>query len=139
MDRCKLEYMIKNADFKAKKDIIYEIDPYGDYFFTKRHSEFFLNPNDPNVLVFYPEFEFLPEIRDELINKAIEKYTRINELCRKNKTYPFFKDPTNVSECEKIRLDIVKIIPEERINKFFGVESLREYEPPIYEDDNSIH
>ena len=137
MDRCKLEYMIKNADFKAQKNIIYEIDPYGDYFFTKRHSEFFLDPNDPDVLVFYPEFEFLPEIRDELINKAIEKYTRINELCMKNKTYPFFKDPTNICECERIRLDIVKIIPEEIINKFFGVESLRDYEPPIYEDNNN--
>lgn len=55
----------------------------------------------------------------------------------KNNNFPFFKDPTNVSECEKIRLDIVKIIPEEYINKFFGVSGLYEYEPPRYNDDNS--
>lgn len=31
MDRCKLEYMIKNFDFKEKKKMIVLIDPYGDY------------------------------------------------------------------------------------------------------------
>ena len=62
----------------------------------------------------------------------IYQYELINELCIKNNAYPFFKDPTNVSECEKTRLDIVKIIPEEIINDFFGVESIIEYEPPKY-------
>ena len=51
-----------------------------------------------------------------------------------NKVYPFFKDPNNIPESEATRLDIVKIVPEEILNKFFGVESIRDYEPPIYND-----
>ena len=133
MDRCKLEYMIKNADFKAKKEIIYEMDPYGDYFFGKDCSNFLLDINGPNVFYYHPEFQYLPEMKDELIEEAIKKYKYINELCINNKIYPFFKDPTNVEECERIRLDIVKIMPEEMINKFFGVDHIRWYEPPIYE------
>ena len=75
---------------------------------------------------------YFPDEKEPFINEYIELYKSINEFCIKNNTYPFFKDPTNVSECEKTRLDIVKIVPEEYLNKFFGVDSLCEYEPPIY-------
>ena len=70
------------------------------------------------------------EIKEQFINQ----YKLINELCIQNNTYPFFKDPTNIAECEKTRLDLVRIIPEEIINKFYGVESLGDFEPPKYEE-----
>ena len=70
------------------------------------------------------------EIKEEYINQ----YRLINELCIKNNTYPFFKDPSNIKECEKTRLDIVRIIPEQIINKYFNVDSLRDYKPPIYKE-----
>ena len=137
MDRCKLEYMIKNMDFKEKKEIIKLMDPYGDYEFKKDISKFLLNPYTPDeeVLDNLPILKYLPDERIPFINKYIELYKEINEFCIKNNTYPFFKDPTDVSECEKTRLDIVKIIPEEIINKFFGVESIRDYVPHIYNGD----
>ena len=53
-----------------------------------------------------------------MIEEAISKYRKINELCIKNNIYPFFKDPTNICESEKTRLDLVEIMPEEIINKF---------------------
>ena len=135
MDRCKLEYMIKRFDFKEKKKIIQLMDPYGDYAFKKDISRFLLNPEttDFEILSQLPLIMYFPEEKEPFINEYIELYKSINELCIKNNTYPFFKDPTNVSECEKTRLDIVKIIPEELINDFFGVNSIRDYEPPIYE------
>ena len=66
--------------------------------------------------------EILELIRSEKSNKEIKEqfinqYKLINELCKNNNTYPFFKDPTNIAECEKTRLDLVRIIPEEIINK----------------------
>ena len=49
-----------------------------------------------------------------------------------NDTYPFFNDPDNIKECEKTRQDLLAIKPEEIVNAFFGVDSIREYEPPKY-------
>ena len=134
MDRCKLEYMFKRFDFTEKKKMIVLIDPYGDYEFKKDISRFLLNPNttDENILINLPLIMYFPDEKEPFINKYIDLYRSINELCIKNNTYPFFKDPTNVMECEKTRLDIVKIIPEEILNKFFGVNNLGEYEPPRY-------
>lgn len=134
MDRCKLEYMYKNFDFKEKKKMIVLIDPYGDYEFKKDISRFLLDPDttDLDILINLPLLRFFPDEKEPFINKYIDLYKSINELCIKNNTYPFFKDPSNVSECEKTRLDIVKIIPEEILNEYFGVESIRWYEPPIY-------
>ena len=139
MDRCKLEYMIKNFDFKEKKKMIVLMDPYGDYEFKKDISNFLLDPNttDYYILNNLPILNYFPEEKEPFLNKYIDLYKTINELCIKNNTYPFFKDPTNVSECEKTRLDIVKIIPEKYINEYFGVGSLGEYDPPRYNDDNS--
>lgn len=134
MDRCKLEYMFKRFDFTEKKKMIVLIDPYGDYEFKKDISRFLLNPNttDENILINLPLIMYFPDEKEPFINKYIDLYRSINELCIKNNTYPFFKDPTNVMECEKTRLDIVEIIPEEILNKFFGVNSFGEYEPPRY-------
>lgn len=134
MYRCKLEYMIKYIELKESKNIVHEMDPYGNYFFQKHRSKFFLNPDAENLFEYFPEFEFVSEMKEELIEEAISKYKKINELCIKNNIFPFFKDPTNVSECEKTRLDLVEIIPEEIINKFFGVDSIRDYTPHRYND-----
>lgn len=157
MDRCKLEYMIKRFDFKEKKKMITEIDPYGDYDFKTDISTFLSNIDTtdieilqkagPSSMVYYISYydmdteiamqskaEMEKEVK-ELKEKFINKFKSLNELCIKNNTFPFFKDPYDLKECEKTRLDIVKIIPEEIINKFFGVECLRDYEPPIYNGD----
>ena len=53
----------------------------------------------------------------------------------KNNTYPFFKDPTNLVECEKTRLDLVRMVPEKIINEFFSVENFGDYYPPKYNKD----
>ena len=71
----------------------------------------------------------------EVKEKAIAQYKLINELCIENNTPPFFEDPTNIGECEKTRLDIVRIIPETILNEFFGVESIGYYEPPKLNGD----
>ena len=49
MDRCKLEYMIKRFEFKEKKRIIQEMDPYADYFFNKDLSNFLVNPDTEDM------------------------------------------------------------------------------------------
>ena len=148
MDRCKLEYMIKRFDFNEKKKIIQEMDPYGDYKFKKDISRYLLDPDtkDEDVLMYIGPYttmyfvsnkddefkELMEQELEEIKEEYINQYKLINELCIKNNTYPFFKNPTNIKECEKTRLDIVRIIPEEIINKFFNVDSLRDYEPPMY-------
>ena len=49
MDRCKLEYMIKRFDFKEKKKVIKEMDPYGDYMFKKDISRYLVNPDTTDI------------------------------------------------------------------------------------------
>ena len=148
MDRCKLEYMIKRFDFNEKKRIIMEMDPYGDYKFKKDISRYLLDPDtkDEDVLMYIGPYttmyfvsnkdeefkELMEQELEEIKEEYINQYKLINELCIKNNTYPFFEDPSDIKECEKTRLDIVRIIPEKIINKFFKVDSLRDYEPPMY-------
>ena len=136
MDRCELEYLIKRIDLTERKIIIHKMDPYRQHFFQEYCSKFLLNPDDEYIYEYYPEFEFFPEMKEELIEEAILKYKNINELCIKNNIHPFFENPSNILESENTRLDIVKIIPEEILNKFFGVESIRDYEPPKYNGEN---
>ena len=133
------------------------MDPYADYFFKKDLSNFLVNPDteDTEILQYvgpcsmlyyvalsYKDSEIASyksnmEIEvNEVKEKAIAQYKLINELCIKNNTPPFFKDPTNIGECEKTRLDIVKIVPEKILNEFFGVESIRDYDPPVYNEEN---
>ena len=136
MDRCKLEYLIKNFDIKEKKEIIREMDPCGTYFLKKHCSAFLLNPDDPYLLEYFQELEYFPEMKDEIIQEAIIHYKKVNDLCINNNTYPFFKNPTNFKECEETRLDLVKMIPKEILNEFFGVKHIRYYEPPKYSEGN---
>lgn len=155
MDRCKLEYMIKNIPLKEAKDLIYEIDPKGVYKFDRDISKFLLNPDTEDVellvsvgpchTIYYTVCEFeedeeqlalyradMEKERAEIFESYAAQYRKINEICTSNRTYPLFADPTDVSACEKTRLDLVKIVPEELLNRYFGVSSLREYEPPLY-------
>ena len=73
----------------------------------------------------------IADVKQQFINQ----FKLINDLCIKNNTYPFFKDPTNLVECEKTRLDLVRIIPEKIINEFFSVENFGDYYPPKYNKD----
>ena len=155
MDRCKLEYMIKRLDLKEQKEMIRLIDPFENYLFNEKISKFLLEPETDDIDILFhigpahaiyysicvwcDDQEFIEPYRkdkeselEEIKSKYINQYKLINELCIKNNTYPFFKDPTNIRECEKTRLDIVRIKPEELINEFFGVDSLIDYEPPFY-------
>lgn len=147
MDRCKLEYLIKGFDLDEKKRMIREIDPYGDYKFKKDISRYLLNhdTDDEEVLMFIGPYatmyyiskdesfkELMIKEQEEIKEEYIQQYKLINELCIKNNRYPFFKDPNNIKECEKTRLDIVKIVPENIINEYFGVNSLGDYKPLVY-------
>lgn len=153
MDRCKLEYMIKRLDFKDKKELIRKIDYKGDYEFSKDISNFLLNPDtdDPEILtylgpycnIYYCSLRYYKkEIKEDKENmeKELEEikekfrniFKAINDLCVKNNTYPLFENPDDLKKCEERRLDLIEIVPEEFLNKFFGVDSLRDYEPPLY-------
>ncbi len=131
-----MEYRIKRFDIKEQRKLLAEIDLYGRRFFTPECSRFLLNPSDELLFEYFPEFEFFPEMQEERIQVAISKYKAINELCIRNNTCPLFDDPEAVAECEKTRLELVRIVPEEILNAYFGVTSIREYEPPIYRAEN---
>lgn len=135
MDRCKLEYMIKNCTFEQKKHIIREVDPYGNYMFGSLICQFLKDPDnvDEDVL-FIVSVGGDEQILNEEKQRYIDQYKKINDLCIEYNMYPFFKDPTNIKESEATRQDIIKIIPEEMLNDFFGVNSIRDYEPPLYDD-----
>lgn len=137
MDRCKLEYILKHLDIPDRKEMVMLMDPYGDYAFKKDVSRFLVDPEttDEEVLQNLPLIQYFPEEKEPFLQEYIDLYKQINDMCIKHNRVPFFKVPTNVAECEKTRLDLVKIVPEEILNAFFGVDSIRDYEPPKYKCD----
>ena len=151
MDRCKLEYLIKPLSIDNKKKMVRLMDPYGDYKFNSDISKFLVNTKteDKDILMYVGPYHLLyivscehdneaeyRDLKDKEYQEIIEEYQNIykaiNEFCKVNKIMPFFKDPMDVEECEKTRLDLVDIIPESIINKFYGVESIRDFVSPEY-------
>ena len=60
----------------------------------------------------------------------------LDVLCINKNLTPFFTDSTNIMECERQRLDLVNNFTEEILNEFFGVKSIREFEPKKYKYSN---
>ena len=133
MNRCKLEYMYKNMTIEKRKEMIQEIDPKGEYMFNHLICKFLKDPEttNPDILKYIVGWRN-PENIENVKQKYIQQYEKINKLCKENKTYPFFKTPNNIKESEETRLDLIKLMPESKLNKFFGVEDFWDYKPPIY-------
>lgn len=134
MDRSKLEYMVKNLSMKQKGDIYVQIDPDGEYEFDFLTQEFLKNPDtkDPFVIIAVPNY-MDPEAVEAYKLKYIQQFEKINDMCKENKIYPFFQDPTNLVESEATRKDICKKVHESILNKYFKCNSFYDYNPPVYD------
>ena len=131
--RCKLEYLTKTLEVNEYKLLISRLDPngYGDFngFVTK----FLADPEttDPSILRIVPMYREKGFI-DIFKRKYAEKFQAMNEICTRNNLCPLFPNPSDVKESEMIRRDLVKFVPEEELNAYFGVESYFHYHPPKY-------
>ena len=137
MERCKLEYAIKNLPEFKKGKFIEEVDPNGDYEFDFLVAKFLRNPDtkDPFILLAVPNYTD-PAFVEAYKQKYIKKFEKINQMCIENRIYPFFKNPKDLAECEATREDLCELECESVLNAFFGVERFRDYNPPIYEPEN---
>ena len=139
MKTCKLEYMIKNIDIIPRKKLIELFDKDSWFHFHKVYinklEEF--KKREPVVgdLNDYKVWSYnYAKGRDKEQRKDFEAiFTEINQICMDNKTYPIFSDPSNIEECLKKREELLFVYDDEEIvNKFFGVKSYDEYQPPKY-------
>lgn len=137
MQRSKLEYLTKNLQHKSKLDLIEKIDPNNDYDFDLLAEKFLREPDtkDPFILLAIPNY-MDPTFVEKYKQKYVKKFEEINELCIKNKIKPFFKDPTNLRECELTREDLCEQVYESELNEYFNVKSFRDYDPPVYDPQN---
>ena len=144
MNVSKLDYLLKNLSVADKNKFIVEMDPNGEYEFSFLDVEFLKNPDskDPFVLIAIPgycpdlEYDSCLSLVEEYKQKFIKIFENINNLCLKHKIKPFFKDPTNVVECELTREDLCAEVHESVLNKFFKTKSYYDYYPPLYEEEN---
>jgi len=132
MDRRKLEYLLKRVNINDLKEIYWIIDTEGINGFSKKVCNC-LKTGDTMYGVLSPRER--EELDIEFMVKYMIKFDEINEICIKNKTHPLFKDPKNLIECEITREDLIKLVPEEELNKFFKVSDFKEYIPPVYDPE----
>ena len=138
MRRCKLEYMIKNIPLIPRKRLIYLFDVDSQFHF----DEFYIREleNFKNMEAITEEcaekilYECLKEMDEERRKKYEQIFNEINEICITNKTYPIFNDSSNIEDCLKIRKEVLRMYEEEKISIFFNDKTLRDYNPPIYEN-----
>ena len=136
MERCKLEYIIKNLPEYKKREFIEAVDPNGDYDFDPMAVEFLRQPDtkDPFILLAVPNY-MDPAFVEAYKQKYVKKFEEINEMCIKNRIHPFFKNPSDVVESEATREELCELEEESVLNAFFGVESFRDYNPPVYQPE----
>lgn len=134
MERRKLEYLTRRVNINDLKKLYGMIDYEGIYHFNQKVAEV-LKEGGTMYGILPPEDR--KELDIQFMVEYMIRFEEMNQLCIKNKTAPFFLDPTNLSECEKIREDLVESRPEEELNAFFGVSSYEEYIPPLYKGEPS--
>lgn len=137
MDRCKLEYMIRNLSSDAREEILDIIDPKGEYHFHSLARDFLMNPDTKNVWI----LSFIPaNYKPENIENTKLLYSlyfkRINEIMIENKHFPIFENPENLTASELTRRDILKKQSERYLNELFNTDSYYSYNPPIYNPEN---
>ncbi len=136
MDRCKLDYIFKNFNAMQKKRMVQEIDPFGVYMFNEFICKFLKDPDttDKDILCFIPGWRN-PKHIETCKERYRDQYKKINDICIHNNIAPFFKNPNNIKESELTRLDLIKLVPEENLNKFYGVKDYWSYEPPTHNEE----
>lgn len=138
MITCKLEYMIKNIDIKPWKRLVFLIDKDSQFefheYYIEKLKEFKkripVEGDSKNIEVW--RYKNAKRSDQQLRLQYENIFKEINQICIENRTYPIFKDPSNIEECLETRKDLLAIKDEKVINEFFGVNSFTEYTPPIY-------
>lgn len=131
----KIYYISRRLDINDKKRVGFIMDYECIYDFNSYVHEFLLNPNteDKLVLAVVPGCGYIKDLFNKFIREYINKFKEINNIFIRNHSYPPFPHPEDITESETIRYELVKIYPEEELNKFYGVENRWDYEPPYYE------
>ena len=133
MERIKLEYLLKRLKIEDLKEYYYLIDVRGIFTFDEYVCEILGNPECKNTIILS---RFSWDKNDRQFACCIKYYKdlfkHLNKLCTRNNTYPLFPHPKNLVECIKIREDLVKEVPEEELNAFYGVAKFQDYIPEEY-------
>lgn len=135
--RYKLEYMIRNFSDLDREEVLKMIDREGVNYFHSLARDFLMNPDTKDIytLSFIPA-NYKPENIEFTKNLYTSIFRYINEIFIRNKAYPVFENPEDLTSSELTRREIVKLYPERHLNDYFGTDAFRNYEPPIYEPEN---
>ena len=136
MDRCKLEYMLRNFNAEDKEEIIYRMTDSRDWF-NSRIVDFLLAPDMKDPIKLSMAGIHKPEQIESWKKIYASRFKYLNEICLRNKIEPFFKNPDDLTESELTREDLLKKMSERVLNSWFGCDSYYSYNPPIYEPEEN--
>lgn len=136
MDRCKLEYMIRNFSAEDRSEIIFRMTDTRDWFNTFVR-DFLLEPDMNDIIKLSLAGIHKPEQIETWKEIFASRFKYLNELCLRNKTMPFFDNPDDLRESELMREELLKRVSERYLNAWFGCDSYYSYKPPIYEPDDN--
>ena len=113
----RVEYYIKNMDIDDCRAVIYALQRNFPSFY-KRYVEAF---NDDFVKIF--------------ISKRQNDCKELNEFVRQRGGQPFFKDTNKITECWRIRDELLKMRPLKELEEEFGA-SIEEFKPEEFFKNN---
>ena len=104
MEISRLDYMTLGIEWNARQKLIDEMYPNDDGMFNFIMRKFLKDPYTTNEdkLLAIPNYEN-PENIEKTRQKYREHFAKVNQMCIENGIYPFFNDPNNLAECERIR------------------------------------
>ena len=135
----KLGYLTSGMNIIPRKRLIYLIDPDGENDFNSVIINSFNNfkLEEPVETDNYKARSYKNSLeRYNLARKNYENiFCEINQICVDNETFPLFKDPTNIEECFKTRLDLLLPRDIRELNEIFSVDvykqSPKKYIKPV--------
>ena len=128
--------MTRGIEWKKRQKLIDMMLPNPDGMFNFLIIEFLKDPYTTNKYKLMPIPNYhKPENVEAVRQQYRQHFAKINQMCIENGIYPFFKDPNDLADCERMREYYTRQWPEWILNKRFKVNSYYEYNPPVYNPD----
>lgn len=127
-----IDYYLKGINPYAEREVLSILkNDIQDMFID--HIDFLRKQNKPYYLI----VDKLTDAYMRAILKAVDQFSKINNVMEDNGREHLFKDARDVVKCYDVRAELLKYMPESECNKIMNCDSYESYQPAVKEEFKS--